>query len=180
MPLQLLSSLLSLLGSIDIGIHSLKDLPTELPDGLSLPCIPERVSPNDALVSRDGSGIFDLPEGSIVGVSAPRRLAEIRHIRRDLILKDIRGNVDTRIRKMEEGQYDAIVTALAALERLDLQRVASQIFGVKEVVPAAGQGALAVVCREGHDLVNKLTEINDVRAYNETTCERSFLEKTEL
>ena len=166
-----------LLGKVDIGIHSLKDLPTKLPEGLTISCVPERLSPNDVLISRYDSALYELPSGAIVGVSCPRRRAELKHLRQDLRLEDIRGNIDTRIQKMKNGNYDAIVVALAALERLGLEALISQRFDLDEVVPAAGQGALAVVCREGYDLIDELKEINDEKAWLETCCERFFLEK---
>lgn len=162
---------------VDIGIHSLKDLPTKLPKGLTLACIPERLSPNDVLLSRDNSGLYELPSGAIIGASCPRRKAEIKHLRQDLRLDVIRGNIETRIKKMQDGHYDGIIMALAALERLGLQGLISQLFKLEEVVPAPGQGALAVVCREDDDLGQKMTEINDEKAWQETTCERTFLEK---
>lgn len=161
-------------GEIDIGVHSLKDLPTMLPEGLMLACIPERLAPNDALVSRDGSRLYELPPNAVIGTSSPRRRAEILHLRDDLRIMDIRGNIATRLRKLEDEVYDAIIVARAALERLNLLEMVAQEFGLEEVVPAVGQGAIGVVCREkeAHDF---FVQINDGIAWREITCERAFL-----
>lgn len=166
----------ALRGTIDIGVHSLKDLPTRLPEGLELACVPDRATPNDALISRDNVGLFNLPKGSVIGTDSPRRIAEISSLRHDLKFKKIRGNVDTRIRKVDEGLYDGAIIALAALERLGIRDRAAQVFGLEEVVPAPGQGALAVVRRRDAGL-GFLKKINDARAWKEVTCERTFLEE---
>lgn len=165
-------------GDIDIGIHSLKDLPIRLPRGLSLACVPERLAPNDALISRDGADLYSLSKRSILGTSSPRRRAEIARLRSDLRFKDVRGNIETRIQKMESGFYDGIVVALAAIQRCGLLKLVAQRFGLDEVVPAAGQGALAVVCRRDEDLLDKIPLINDEVAWRETICERTFMEKS--
>lgn len=166
-----------LAGKIDIGVHSLKDLPTKLPKGLSLACVPERLAPNDALISRNGTSLNDLTKGSVIGTSSPRRKAEVIHLRPDLQLKDIRGNIDTRIKKMEDGLYDGVIVALAALQRCCLQKLVAQRFELDEIVPAAGQGALAVVCKEDGNLLDEISKINDEVAWRETICERTFMEK---
>lgn len=163
-------------GEIDIGVHSLKDLPTRLPKGLEIACVPERRSANDALVSQGGLNLENLPKGSIIGTDSPRRIDEISSLRPDLKFKKIRGNVDTRIRKVDEGLYDGAIIALAALERLGIQDRAAQVFGLEGVVPAPGQGAIAVVCRRGTGR-GLLKKINDARAWKEVTCERAFLKK---
>lgn len=162
-------------GEIDMGIHSLKDLPTKLPPGIKLACVPERLAPNDVLVSRDGSTLYELPSGSIVGTSSPRRRAEILNIRPDLVISDMRGNVPTRLESVESGRYDAAVFARAGLERLNLTEKISQEFNLEEVVPAPGQGALGVVCRsDDEEIFDKLLRINDKDAWRETICERTF------
>lgn len=163
-------------GMIDIGVHSLKDLPTRLPRGLELACVPDRATPNDALVSRDNVGLFNLPKGSVIGTDSPRRIAEISSLRPDLKFKKIRGNIETRIRKVDEGLYDGAIIALAALERLGIRDRAAQVLGLEEVVPAPGQGALGVVSRRGAGS-GFLKKINDARAWTEVTCERTFLEE---
>lgn len=160
-------------GDIDIGVHSLKDLPTRLPKGLELACVPERLDPNDALISRSGVNLYNLPQRSVIGTSSSRRKAEIFHLRPDLKTRKIRGNIDTRIKKMKDGFYDAVVISWAALERLGLWKEAAQKFTFEEMVPAVGQGAIGVVCKKGG--VHFLDKINDELAWREVTCERAFL-----
>ncbi len=130
----------------DLAVHSLKDLPVSGPEGLVMAAIPERASPYDVLV---GASVQNLPESASVGTGSPRRSAQLLEIRPDLQPTEIRGNVGTRVRKVESGQFDAAVLAEAGLERLGLIDRASQRFGTKEMVPAPGQGALAVEARKG-------------------------------
>lgn len=167
-------------GEIDIGVHSLKDEPTSLPKGLSLRCVPERLDPADVLVTEDGSLLEDLPGGAIIGTGSPRRRAEIARLRPDLELHDIRGNIPTRIEKVQNGGYDGLITSCAALKRMELEDVAAQKFEPSKVIPAAGQGALGVVCREGEESKWMLTEINNEEKYRQTTCERTFLKELGL
>jgi hydroxymethylbilane synthase len=163
-------------GEVDIGVHSLKDLPTKLPGALEIDCVPERRSPHDALVSRGSLDLRGLPRGAVIGTDSRRRVAELSSLRPDLRFRKIRGNVETRIGKVDGGLYDGAVIALAALERLGIRDRATQVFGLTEVVPAPGQGALAVVKRKGAGL-GFLKEINNARAWKEVTCERAFLEE---
>jgi hydroxymethylbilane synthase len=137
---------------IDIAVHSLKDLPTVLPELLTISAICEREDPRDALVMRNGIAIaghslMNLPEGAIVGTSSQRRLAQLRALRRDVVVKDLRGNVDTRIRKLDEGNYDALILASAGLLRLGLQTRISTAIPIVEMLPAVGQGAIAIETR---------------------------------
>ena len=137
-------------GRIDIAVHSLKDLPTILPQGLSIAAICEREDARDALVLRAGvrnGSLLDLPDRAVVGTSSQRRLAQLKALRRDVVVKDLRGNVDTRIRKLDEGQYDAVILASAGLVRLGLQERISARIAVSEMLPAVGQGAIAVETR---------------------------------
>jgi hydroxymethylbilane synthase len=131
-------------GRADIAVHSLKDLPTELPPGLVLAAIPEREDPRDAIAGRL---LADLPPGARVGTSSLRRSAQLRHLRPDLVLESIRGNVDTRLRKLDEGQYDAIVLAAAGLKRLGLDSRIAEILPMEIMCSAVGQGALAIETR---------------------------------
>ena len=133
-----------LAGAIDVAVHSLKDMPTELPDGLTLAAIPEREDPRDALVGR---ALEDLPKGARIGTGSLRRSAQLRARRPDLQIEDIRGNVDTRLRKLDEGRYDAIVLAAAGLRRLGFENRITEVFNPGVMCPAAGQGALAVETR---------------------------------
>lgn len=134
-----------LAGAVDLAVHSLKDLPTELPAGLTIAAIPEREDARDALV---GSDLGSLPAGARVGTSSLRRSAQLRHMRPDLMVESVRGNVDTRLRKLDEGQYASIVLAAAGLRRLGWEERIVQTFDPEVMCPAVGQGALAVETRE--------------------------------
>lgn len=133
-------------GRIDIAVHSLKDLPTILPDGLSISAICKREDPRDALVLREGTGgsLMELPQRAIVGTSSQRRLAQLKALRGDVEVRDLRGNVDTRVRKLDEGQYDALILATAGLVRLGLGERISMRIPFHEMLPAVGQGAIAI------------------------------------
>lgn len=166
---------------IDIAVHSLKDLPTILPETLTISAICEREDPRDALVLRAGSEIDatalgNLPRGAIVGTSSQRRLAQLRCWRNDLEIKDLRGNVDTRIRKLDEGQYDAVILASAGLVRLGLQERISLRIPIDHMLPAVGQGAIAIETRSDDDLAIEVTRALDHRE-TRLAClaERAFL-----
>jgi len=165
-------------GRIDIAVHSLKDLPTVLPEGLSISAICEREDPRDALVLRsDLSGsLLDLPQGAVVGTSSQRRLAQLKALRPDVLVKDLRGNVDTRIRKLDEGQYDAVILASAGLLRLGLKKRISVRIDPSEMLPAVGQGAIAIETRSDDSFAVETTARLD---HSETrlAClsERAFL-----
>ena len=131
-------------GRIDLAVHSLKDLPTQLPDELTIAALPERAPANDVLISADGRPLAELPPGARIGTSSPRRAAQLLHARPDLRPVPIRGNLDTRLRKLREGQADAICVALAGLVRLGLAEEASEVLPFDLMLPAPGQGALAV------------------------------------
>lgn len=137
---------------IDLAVHSLKDLPTVLPEGLTISAICKRDDPRDALVVRDdlkgrSGSILNLPEKVIVGTSSQRRVAQLKALRGDVIVKDVRGNVDTRLRKLDEGQYDVLVLAAAGLRRLELEDRINAVISPDEMVPAVGQGAIAIETR---------------------------------
>jgi len=133
--------------AIDLAVHSLKDLPTDPIPELTLAAVPRRESPADALVSREGVSLPDLPPGSRVGTSSLRRRAQLLNVRPDLTLVDVRGNVDTRLRKLDSGEYDALVLAEAGLTRLGLQGRITQVLPAETMLPAPGQGALALETR---------------------------------
>ena len=138
----------ALLGNdIDIAVHSFKDLPTQQPWGLTIAAVPARRDARDALYSRDGASFTNLPHGASIGTSSMRRRAQCKYLRPDLIIRDIRGNVDTRMRKVQEGQYDATILAAAGLARLGLLQRAHQFFAPEEFMPAPAQGALAIEIR---------------------------------
>lgn len=133
-------------GQIDLAVHSLKDLPTDMPQALMLAAVPEREDPRDVLVSRRGT-LAELPAGAVVGTGSLRRQAQLLHVRADLTVRDIRGNVDTRLEKVAAGQYDAVVLAHAGLKRLGRQDQITEIFDGDVFLPAVGQGALAIQSR---------------------------------
>lgn len=164
-------------GTIDVGVHSLKDMPSELPEGLELACVPAREDPLDALLSRNGLLFAQLPQNAVVGTSSLRRKAQLLALRPDLKVTELRGNLDTRMRKLDDGEYDAILLAVAGLNRLGLgdritERLAPQI-----CVPAAGQGALALETRVGDaGTLALLQALHDPDTAAAVTAERAFLE----
>lgn len=163
-------------GEIDVAIHSYKDLPTRRPEGLTIAAVPLREDPRDAWVSRGNIGVRGLKPGAIVGTSSPRREAQLRELRPDLDIRPIRGNVDTRLAKVEAGDYDAAVLALAGLKRLGLERRVAHIFGYEEMLPAPAQGALAIECRTADEPTRALlAAIDDPVLRQVVTAERTFL-----
>jgi hydroxymethylbilane synthase len=165
-------------GRVDLAVHSLKDLPTELPPGFELAAITEREDPRDAFCSRLYSRIEDLPRSARVGTSSLRRQAQLKAIRPDLDIHPLRGNVDTRLRKLEQGEYDAIILASAGLKRLGKTGLIKQIIPAEIMCPAAGQGALGIEIREGDSATGQhLAFLNDPLARAATTCERALLKR---
>lgn len=163
-------------GKIDLAVHSLKDLPVENPEGLLLGAIPTRGDVGDVLVAREGQTVASLPLGARVGTSSLRRQAQLRAARPDLEVASIRGNVDTRIRKVMDGDYDAAVLAAAGLIRLEISDQISQYLPFDMMLPAPGQGALAVQCRgEDEDTLRWLAAIDSATTRATTTAERAFL-----
>jgi hydroxymethylbilane synthase len=161
---------------IDLAVHSLKDMPVQLPDGLTLAAIPPREDPRDALVARSGQQFAALPPGACVGTSSLRRQVQLKLLRKDIQIETLRGNLDTRLRKLSEGQYDAIVVAAAGLKRLGWQERATQFFAPDEMVPAIGQGALALEARASDaELLQGLSFLRDPAAEATTRAERAFL-----
>lgn len=164
--------------SIDLAVHSLKDLPTAMSEGYAVGAVCAREAPEDAFVSRDGSRLADLPHGATIGSSSVRRSAQLLRMRPDLSIKPIRGNVDTRLAKlMDPAQgYDGIVLALAGLKRLELDSRVTQVFAPSEMLPAPGQGAMAVQCRAGdQEVLSLLAPLEHARSRAETSAERAFL-----
>ena len=144
--------------SIDIAVHSVKDIPTEMQRGLSFPAICRRDDVRDCLVSGKGATLASLRQGARVGTSSLRRQAQLRHIRRDLDVRDLRGNVDTRLRKVESGEYDAVVLAKAGLDRLNCAHRISEILAPDVCMPAVGQGAIGVECRANDEEASQVLE----------------------
>lgn len=161
-----------LAGHIDLAVHSLKDLPTDSPEGLDIAAIPARENPHDALI---GSALPQLPSGARIGTSSQRRSAQLLLLRPDLVIEPIRGNVDTRIRKVKEGQYAASLLAVAGLRRLGLEQEIAQIFSTQEMCPAPGQGALAVQTRTQGDASDICGRLDDAATRQAVTCERALL-----
>lgn len=164
-------------GEVDFAVHSMKDLPNELPHGTSICAIPERASPFEVLVSVNYGSLDELPPGAVVGTSSPRRTAQILHVRGEIEVKLIRGNVDTRLKKLEEGQYDALILAEAGLARLGREDVIKERLSLREFTPPAGQGALAIVAREEDDEVKKvLNQITHPPSWAAIEAERAFID----
>ncbi|WP_456426862.1 hydroxymethylbilane synthase [Rhodocaloribacter sp.] len=164
-------------GIIDLAVHSLKDLPTEDAPGLTLGAIPKRADAADVLVSTHGYTLATLPPGATVGTSSRRRAAQLRRARPDLVVRPIRGNIDTRVGKVLRGEYDAAVMAAAGLIRLGLTDPISERFSFEVMLPAPGQGALAVQCRAGDArTLERLAVLEDADTRRATTAERAFLQ----
>lgn len=170
-------------GDIDFAVHSLKDLPTNLPDGLMLGCITEREDPADALVvhaQHKDKQLDTLPEGAVIGTSSLRRLAQLRHHHPHFQFKDIRGNVNTRLRKLDEGEYDAIVLAAAGLNRLGMSDRIHQVLPANISLHAVGQGALGIECRTGDsDILSVLKVLEHEPTAQRCYAERAFLRDLE-
>ncbi|NBJ68678.1 MULTISPECIES: hydroxymethylbilane synthase [Clostridia] len=162
---------------IDLAVHSMKDMPSAMPEGLIITTIPKREDHRDAFLSKGNVRFKDLPNGAIVGTSSLRRAAQIQAIRSDVTIKWIRGNIETRIRKLQEEDYDAIILAVSGLKRVGLSEALITEYLEPEVcVPAVGQGALAIECREDdHELKELLTAIHDEDTARTVTAERTFL-----
>ncbi|HKO96351.1 MAG TPA: hydroxymethylbilane synthase [Pyrinomonadaceae bacterium] len=166
---------------IDIAVHSLKDLPTALPQGLAIAAICKREDPRDALILPIGAspkslGLNSLRRNATVGTSSPRRMTQLRHVRPDLKIKDLRGNVDTRLRKLDEGQYDALILACAGLRRLGLEKRISVALTTQQMLPAVGQGALAIEVRDDDEATTSVVAQLDHK-FTRLAClaERSLL-----
>jgi hydroxymethylbilane synthase len=165
-------------GRVDLAVHSLKDLPTELAAGFEIAAITEREDPRDAFCSRNFSDMNDLPQSARVGTSSLRRQAQLKAIRADLEICPLRGNVDTRLRKLEQAEYDAVILASAGLRRLGKTELLKQIIPAEIMCPAAGQGALAIEIRAGDSATRQLLKfLDDPAARAATTCERSLLSR---
>ena len=163
-----------LAGEIDLAVHSLKDVPMIIPEGLTLSAITEREEPYDVLISRNGKKLEELPSGAVVGTSSLRRQVQIKRRRRDLRVEILRGNVDTRLRKLKEGLYDAIVLAYAGVKRMGFSGEVSQV--LEDFIPAVGQGSLAIETRaEDERVINFVKVLNHEESRLRAVCERAFL-----
>lgn len=161
-------------GRADLAVHSLKDVPMDLPEGFALACVLEREDPRDAFVSNQFASLAELPQGAIVGTSSLRRLVLLKAMRPDLVIQPLRGNLDTRLRKLDEGQYHAIVLAAAGLKRLGLESRIRGTFEPAQMLPAAGQGALGIeVCADRADLMAALATLAHEPTWLAVTAERT-------
>jgi hydroxymethylbilane synthase len=168
---------------IDLAVHSLKDLPTKLPDGLILGCVTERVDPADALIVSEKNKdkqLDTLPEGAVIGTSSLRRLAQLRHHFPHLSFKDVRGNVNTRLSKLDAGEYDAIILAVAGLQRLGMSDRIHQVIPAEISLHAVGQGALGIECRgDDAEVLEVLKVLEHVETRDRCFAERAFLRELE-
>ncbi|WP_435742869.1 hydroxymethylbilane synthase [Nocardioides sp. SYSU DS0663] len=168
-----------LAGEVDVAVHSLKDLPTYPTEGITLVATPPREDPRDVVVARDGLTLGELPVGSRVGTGSPRRVAQLRALGLGLDLVGVRGNVDTRIGKVRAGEYDAVVLARAGLARIGRLDEATEVLDPLQVLPAPGQGALAVECRAGDPLAEELAVLDDPVTRAAVEAERAVLRTLE-
>lgn len=167
-----------LAGEIDIAVHSLKDLPPVLPDGLTLAAIPERADVRDALITRGSRPLAQLRRGARIGTGSARRAVQLRALRPDIEAADIRGNVATRIAKVDSSEYDGVVLAMAGLERLGLAEKVAHIFSIEEMTPAVGQGALGIETRaDDAETLALVSAIEHAATRAAVTAERAFLER---
>jgi hydroxymethylbilane synthase len=163
-------------GRIDLAVHSAKDVPTFLPAGLTLAACLEREDPRDVFISRKAASFSELPQGATLGTTSPRRQAIAKSIRPDLRIVPLRGNVETRLRKLEAGDMDATILALAGMKRLGLEAHATHIMPVHEFLPAAGQGVIAIEIRESDTRTRELlAQIDHADSFTALACERAFL-----
>lgn len=163
-------------GKAHFAVHSLKDVPSVQPQGLFLAAFPTRQDPRDVLLTRDGLDIHELKKNALIGTGSPRRMVQISSVRPDVKYADLRGNIDTRLRKLEEGQYDAIVLAAAGLNRLSKEIHTSSFLTLDVCTPAIGQGAIAIECRaDDQDTIDMLRKANDANTETAILAERSFM-----
>ncbi|NJN68910.1 MAG: hydroxymethylbilane synthase [Nitrospira sp.] len=169
-----------LTGEIDFAVHSMKDVPAQLPDGLDILCIPPREDARDAFISRVGCSFQDLPVGATIGTASLRRQAQLLHARPDLKIAMLRGNLDTRLRKLKEGQFDAIILAAAGLHRLAWSQTITEYLPPMLSLPAIGQGALGIEGRVNDEFVRSIvSRLNDQATQTTVTAERAFLHRLE-
>ena len=167
-------------GTIDLAVHSLKDLPSQLGEGLKLAAVMPRENPGYVLISRSGLHLSDLPAGSVIGTSSLRRTAQLKAVRPDLQVIDIRGNVETRIKKMQEQQLDGIILAYAGVKRLGLEHWITQVLPYDIMLPATGQGTIAIETRDHDEKMDSILEtVNDRKTFAEIQAERAFLGRLE-
>ncbi len=166
--------------NIDIAVHSMKDMPAEIPDGLCIGAVPERENPSDVFISRSGLGFKELDSGSIIGTSSLRRGAQLRHARPDMVIQPLRGNLDTRLKKLESENFDALVLAAAGVKRLNLEHKITEHLDLDFMLPAIGQGALCIETRKDDAVVGPLVASLDHAPTRAVVAgERAFLNRLE-
>ncbi len=167
-------------GRVDLAVHSMKDVPSDLPEGLQVAVIPPRETPFDAFICNGETTLDELPAGARIGTSSLRRKAQLAALRPDLVIEDLRGNLDTRLRKLDEGQYDAIILAGAGLNRLGLQQRIASLFTPEQMLPAIGQGSLGIELRIADDeLLAGMQFLHDPKTAITVAAERAFLLRLE-
>jgi len=165
---------------VDLAVHSMKDVPTELPPGLIISSIMKREDPKDVLISKGGEHLSNLPKGVRVGTSSLRRKAQLLNFRPDLTIVDVRGNLDTRLKKMDSGNFEAMVLAAAGIDRMGWSDKISERIPTEVILPAVGQGAIGIETRENDDIISKLVEkINHGPTFTAVTAERAMMKKLE-
>ncbi len=165
---------------VDLAVHSMKDVPAKLPDGLQVAIVPEREIPQDAFVSVNYKNIDELPHEAVVGTSSLRRKSQLSCLRPDLEIRDLRGNLDTRLRKLDEGEYDAIILAGAGLNRLGMQKRITALFTPEQMLPAIGQGSLGIELRAADkELLERMQFFHDPKTATAVAAERAFLLRLE-
>jgi hydroxymethylbilane synthase len=165
-----------LAGSADLAVHSMKDMTAHVPTGLTISVITEREDPGDAFVSNNYASLEELPQGAVVGTSSLRRMCQVRHHRPDLNVRSLRGNVETRLRKLDEGEYDAIILAVAGLKRLELDQRIAQILPQEQMLPAIAQGVIGIETRaEDHETLRWLSHLQHTDTLSCLTAERKVM-----
>ena len=164
---------------IDFAVHSLKDIPSDIAESLTIACIPIRESANDVIITKDGSNLKTIQSGAVIGTSSLRRAVQVSRIRPDVVVKPVRGNIETRINKVTDGKFDAIILAEAGISRLGLD-VKHSVLSTKDFPPSPGQGALAIICRADDDkTISMLKKIEDEKSRTEIEAERALSEYVE-
>jgi hydroxymethylbilane synthase len=164
---------------IDFAVHSLKDVPSDISELLTIACIPRRESANDVLITKEGYNLKTIPSGAVIGTSSLRRAVQVSRIRHDVVVKPVRGNIETRINKVTDGKFDAIILAEAGISRLGLD-VEHSVLSTKDFPPSPGQGALAIVCRaDDEKTISMLKKIEDPKSRTEIEAERALSEYVE-
>ncbi|HOV80197.1 MAG TPA: hydroxymethylbilane synthase [Bacillota bacterium] len=167
-------------GDIDMAVHSMKDLPTEIPEGLLIGAVCRREYPGDVLISREGKKLDELPPGALIGTSSLRRSAQLLHFRKDLIIVDLRGNINTRLRKLEEEKFDAVVLAFAGISRMGWEDRITHLIPFEICLPAVGQGSIGVEVRGGDEEILELVKsIDHFESHAAISAERAFLKSLE-